>query len=99
MVLENIIIAPVVTEKSVGLNKHGVYVFFVDKNATKVDIKNAFAFLFGRGVKSIRLSKMPKKERVAGRSGPVIKRRVKRKAYVRFFDVTPFEFQMVKFKG
>lgn len=36
------LIKPIVTEKSTASNAKGKYVFLVDKNATKVDIKRAF---------------------------------------------------------
>lgn len=96
MILENVIKAPVVTEKAIGLNEEGIYVFFIDKEATKVDIKIAFSTLFGRTVSSVKTTRLPKKTRSAGRSGTVTKRQSKRKAYVKFTDSTPFELQMVK---
>ena len=39
MVAEDIIIAPVVTEKSSGEIQEGKYTFKVNKKATKIDIK------------------------------------------------------------
>ena len=46
MVAENIIIAPVITEKSNMDIQEGKYTFKVAKNATKIDIKNAVEKLF-----------------------------------------------------
>ena len=46
MVAEDIIIAPVVTEKSSDGIQEGKYTFKVNKKATKVDIKNAVEKLF-----------------------------------------------------
>lgn len=46
MVAEDIILAPVVTEKSSADIQEGKYTFKVAKNATKVDIKNAVEKLF-----------------------------------------------------
>ena len=46
MVAENVILAPVVTEKSSSDMQQGKYTFKVAKNATKVDIKNAVEKLF-----------------------------------------------------
>ena len=43
MVAEDIILAPVVTEKSSTEMQEGKYTFKVAKKATKVDIKNAVA--------------------------------------------------------
>ena len=46
MVAEEIILAPVVTEKSSADMQEGKYTFKVAKKATKVDIKNAVEKLF-----------------------------------------------------
>ncbi len=46
MVAENVILAPVVTERSSADMQVGKYTFKVAKNATKVDIKNAVEKLF-----------------------------------------------------
>ena len=46
MVAEEIIIAPVITEKSSSETAEGKYTFKVAMNATKVDIKNAVEKLF-----------------------------------------------------
>ena len=47
MVAEEIIIAPVVTEKSNNGLQDGKYTFKVNKKATKVEIANAVEKLFG----------------------------------------------------
>ena len=46
MVAEDIILAPVVTEKSNDELQQGKYTFRVNKKATKVDIKNAVEKMF-----------------------------------------------------
>ena len=46
MLPEEIIIAPVVTEKSNDAMQEGKYTFEVNKNATKVEIANAVEKLF-----------------------------------------------------
>ena len=46
MVAEDIILAPVVTEKSSDGIQEGKYTFKVNKKATKIDIKNAVEKLF-----------------------------------------------------
>ena len=46
MVAEDIILAPVITEKSSDGIQEGKYTFKVNKKATKVDIKNAVEKLF-----------------------------------------------------
>lgn len=46
MVAEDIIIRPVITEKSSAIMAQGKYTFEVNKKATKIDIKNAVEKLF-----------------------------------------------------
>ena len=50
---EEIIIAPVVTEKSNDELQQGKYTFKVNKKATKIDIKNAVQKLFGVKVTNV----------------------------------------------
>lgn len=52
----NIIKKPLVTEKNSLMNAENVYVFEVDKKATKTDIKNAVEKSFRVKVDSIRTS-------------------------------------------
>lgn len=96
MIVEQVIVGPVVTEKAVKGNETGIYTFFVNKNATKIDVKIAFAQLFGRNVKSVKLSSLPKKIGRGKKGGVSTKRQAKRKAYVRFTEDTPFELVMLK---
>ncbi len=56
MLLEDIIVRPVVTEKSTGLrDKNNVYVFVVDKNANKIQVKEAIQKLFNVSVVSVNM--------------------------------------------
>jgi large subunit ribosomal protein L23 len=99
MRVEEIILGPVITEKSVSFQEDGVYSFFIHPDATKVDVKIAMASLFGRpDVESVRISNLPKKIRLVGRGKVMTKRRKKKKAYVRFSDSKTFEFSAVKLK-
>ena len=70
MVAEEIIIAPVVTEKSNDGLQDGKYTFKVNKKATKVEIANAVEKLFG--VKVLKVNTMNingKKKRVGYNQG------------------------------
>lgn len=49
----DIIIAPVVSEKSYGLMEQGTYVFYVRTDAHKTEIKNAVEEIFGVKVGSV----------------------------------------------
>ena len=53
MVAEDIIIKPIITEKSNYAMNEGKYTFKVAKKATKVDIRNAVEKLFGVKVVSV----------------------------------------------
>ena len=69
---EDVIIAPVITEKSTAQTQEGIYTFKVNKNATKVDIANAVEKLFE--VKVLRVNtisvkgKMKRQGRTQGRT-------------------------------
>lgn len=68
MVAEDIIIAPVVTEKSSGEIAEGKYTFKVNKKATKIDIKRAVEKLFEVKVLNVNTMTVKGKEKRVGRS-------------------------------
>ena len=66
----DIIIAPVVTEKSAGNAERGIYTFKVVKTATKTQIKNTIEKAFGVNVVKINtLNTKPKDKRVGKYTG------------------------------
>ena len=70
MVAEDIIIAPIVTEKSSDGIAEGKYTFKVNKKATKIDIKNAVEKLFEVKVLKVNtISVKGKKKRVGYHQG------------------------------
>ncbi len=70
MTNSDIIIAPVVTEKSMSKTKDGVYTFKVDKKATKQNIKKTIEKEFGVHVEKITtLITKPKDKRVGKYTG------------------------------
>ena len=68
MVAEDIIIAPVVTEKSSGEIQEGKYTFKVNKKATKIDIKRAVEKLFEVKVLKVNTMTVKGKEKRVGRN-------------------------------
>ena len=66
MLAEDIIIAPVVTEKSSADMQEGKYTFKVAKKATKVDIKNAVEKLFEVKVLKVNTMTVQGKEKRVG---------------------------------
>ena len=70
MVAEDIILAPIVTEKSSSDMQEGKYTFKVAKKATKVEIKNAVEELFGVKVLKVNTLRYDgKKKRVGVHQG------------------------------
>ena len=68
MVAEDIIIAPVVTEKSSGEIQDGKYTSKVNKKATKIDIKRAVEKLFEVKVLNVNTVTVKGKEKRVGRN-------------------------------
>ena len=66
MVAEDIILAPVVTERSSADMQEGKYTFKVAKKATKVDIKNAVEKLFEVKVLNVNTMTVKGKEKRVG---------------------------------
>ena len=67
MFAEDIIIRPIITEKSSAGIAEGKYTFEVNKKSTKIDIKNAVEKLFGvkvLDVKTINVKGKPKTQRM-----------------------------------
>ena len=66
----DVILKPVVTEKSALLNEKNEYAFFVDVKANKTEIKDAIEKLFNVKVKEIRtINVHPRKRRVGRYTG------------------------------
>lgn len=63
----DIIIAPVVTEKSAMNAQNGIYTFKVDKRATKTQIKKTIEAQFGVHVEKINTLVTKPKDRRAGK--------------------------------
>ena len=66
MVAEDIIIKPIITEKSNASIQEGKYTFKVAKKATKVEIRNAVEKLFGVKVLKVNTVKVKGKEKRVG---------------------------------
>ncbi|MFA6431185.1 MAG: 50S ribosomal protein L23 [Candidatus Margulisiibacteriota bacterium] len=80
MDLEQIIVKPIVTEKSVTHRQKGVYVFKVLLDANKIQVKQAVEKMFKVKVKGVNTTFIRGKRRVVGRSAGTTSRW--KKAYV-----------------
>ena len=63
----DIIIRPVITERSTDLQELNKYVFEVDKRANKTEIKQAVEAIFGVKVAKVNTAIMPRKPKNYGR--------------------------------
>ena len=80
--LMNVVLAPVVSEKSTRVaDKHRQYVFRVADDATKPEVKAAVELLFKTKVQSVTVSNVSGKQKRFGRF--MGRRRNWKKAYVR----------------
>ena len=86
----NIIIAPVITEKSEALKLQNVYVFKVNKKANKTQIKNEIEKRFGVKVLNVNtLNAIQKKRRVGRYTGLST---AYKKAYVKLAEGSSIEY-------
>ncbi len=72
-----------ITEKALKMGEKMTYTFYVDRKATKIDVKTAMKELYGHDVAVVRIINLPDKKRSYGRKF-VIKRPELKKALVTF---------------
>lgn len=75
-----ILLSPVVSEKSMNLQNKGVYTFIVDVNANKQEVRKAVQNIFNVTVKEVRTTKVYSKKRRVRNS--FSKTKVQKKAQV-----------------
>lgn len=90
MLATQILIKPLLTEKSHQLLKQEVYLFIVHPNATKTDVKKAFEIVFGVKVDSVNLLVRKRKPKSLGRYHG-FKKAIK-KAYIKIAPNQNFNF-------
>ena len=86
----NIILAPVITEKSESLKANNVYVFKVNKKANKTQIKNEIEKLFGVKVVNLNTVNAVQKKRRVGRYTGLTS--AYKKAYVKLAEGSSIEY-------
>lgn len=92
----NVLIAPVITEKSSTAQGKSKYTFRVHSNATKVEIGKAVSRAYGVDVKSVNIIPVRKKERLVGRGKTITKRHASKKAIVTVKAKQSIDFNKVK---
>ncbi len=75
------LIRPVVTEKATGQSAKLTYTFWVNRKATKIDIKLAMKEIYGVDVASVRVAISPSKKK-AIRKSVIDKRSAMKKAFI-----------------
>jgi len=86
----NIIMAPVITEKSESLKANNVYVFKVNKKANKTQIKNEIERQFGVKVVNVNTVNVVQKKRRVGRYTGLST--AYKKAYVKLAEGSSIEY-------
>ncbi|MFA5820895.1 MAG: 50S ribosomal protein L23 [Candidatus Gracilibacteria bacterium] len=76
------ILKPVMSEKSSNQQGKGQYAFFVRRETTKIDVKNAIKAIYGAEVKDVKAMVSPKKTRLVGARRLYTKRAVMKKVIV-----------------
>jgi len=96
MRLYNIIKKPVVTEKSANLELNSTYVVEVSADATKIDIKKAFLYIYGIELSDVRIVNTREKFK-NWRKWIVFRKRTAKKAYITLKDKnTKVDFSILK---
>ncbi len=90
----NVLIAPVVTEKTVA--QTGKYVFSVHPDATKPDVKAAVLEHYGVEVVKVNITSLPEKTRTVGRGRTLRKRKPTKKATVTLKEGATLDFNAFK---
>ena len=65
--IHDVLVRPLITEKSTGLMERGQYAFEVHREANKIQIREAVERTFNVRVKAVNTMNMPRKERRRGR--------------------------------
>ena len=96
MQLTNVLLAPVVTEKSSNAQTKHKYTFRVNANANKVEIAKAVNKVYGVNVTSVNIIPVRKKERLVGRGKVMTKRLASKRAIVTVKAKQSIDFNKVK---
>ena len=96
MELSNVIISPVVTEKSSGAQVGRKYTFLVHLGVNKIEVKKAVESSYGVLVESVNIVPIRKKVRITGRTKHITRRHDGRKAIVTLRPKQVLDFNKVK---
>lgn len=92
MDIHQILMSPVVTEKSNAKHAQHIYTFKVHSHANKIEIAQAVHTIYGVSVEDVRVIPVRSKERVVGRGRLVAKRHAYKKALVKIAPKQMIDF-------
>ena len=88
---EQVLLHPVVSEKSYTLMEGGAYIFVVDPDATKIDVRRAVELMFEVKVEGVQVvNEIGKERRFGGRRG---RTQDSKKAYVRLAQGQSIDYE------
>ncbi len=96
MELSNVLLSPVVSEKSINSQETKKYTFLVHLNTNKIEIAHAVEYAYGVKVKSVNIVPVQKKVRLVGRGRVMTKRQAAKKAIVTIDSKQVIDFSKVK---
>ena len=96
MQLTDVLIAPVVTEKSTNAQTKQKFTFRVNGDATKVEIAKAVSQAYGVDVTSVNILPVRSKGRLVGRGRSITKRPVSKRAIVTVKAKQSIDFNKIK---
>jgi len=96
MQLTNVLLAPVVTEKSSNAQTNHKYTFRVNADANKVEIAKAVNKVYGVDVTSVNIILVRRKERLVGRGKVMTKRPASKRAIVTIKAKQNIDFNKLK---
>lgn len=91
---DNVLISPIVTEKTVAMSDR--WVFLVHPDATKTIIKQAIKDFYGVEVEKVNIVKTPLKSRIIGRGRSMTRRKAQKKAIVTLKGGKTLDFNAFK---
>lgn len=77
------LITPITTEKSAAAQEKGIYTFLVGREATKIDVKQAFEKMYGEKVEKVQMLYIRPKTRAIGKGTIIQKRKLLKKAVIK----------------
>jgi len=94
--LTQILISPIVTEKSTKSQAMQKYFFIVNLNTNKSQVKKAIEDAYGVKVKSVNIVPVLRKARSAGAGKSITKRHIGKKAIVTLEPKNSIDFNKIK---